>query len=109
MAVFFSWLIQYLGVSFFFFFISWRIIKKKNKVPDECVRIPKPTLTGTLLTAFISTSIRFLSLFLIGGAHVVDPDGGYSIFFFLIAPLVSAILISNLFMKRAVYKQGDFK
>lgn len=97
--VFTQFFFQHLAGAFLFFPIVWLFMRK---VRGQKLKVGFLWLViGLLSTALGASIVRFASMFIIGGKYVIAPVEGYSAFFFIAAPVLSAIGACLLLRKKA--------
>jgi hypothetical protein len=93
-AIYTIFVAEHAGGALLIFPVTWLMMRKKaiGQVSSWWL------LLGLLATAFITRSVRFLSIFVIGGKK---PKGLLTVFFFVGVPIVVAIGVCSFIRTRA--------
>lgn len=95
-------LIEHAVGVLFYFSIVWHFMRK-NK--GEELSIGNSWFIGGLLAATIGAgAIRFMAIFIIGGKAVINPEGKLGVFFFLVLPALTSIIVCSFLKRKALLK-----
>lgn len=77
-----------------FYLIIWFLTNKKD---GKAIKIKGVWhVFGFLISACLAGLLRFFSIFIVGGKTALNPQGGsgYGIFFFILLPIIIAIVVT---------------
>jgi len=99
-AIYSSLVAEQLFGAILFFSITWLIMGKKD---GERLKVSWFWLiAGLLVVTFGAGTVRFSSIYVIGGEAALNPEGGASIFFMLLLPMLLSVAASALIRTKAV-------
>ena len=84
-----------------FYLVTWFATNKKD---GKTIKIKGEWhIFGFLISACIAGLLRFVSIFIVGGKTALNPQGGsgYGMFFFLLLPIIIAIVVTALIKSKA--------
>ena len=102
LSVMIAFLLEHFVGLLFYFPITWHFMRK-NK--GEELSIGNSWFIGGLLAATIGAgAIRFMAIFIIGGKAVINPEGKLGVFFFLVLPVLTSIIVCSFLKRKALLK-----
>jgi hypothetical protein len=100
-AMFFNLAAEQSMPALVFYLITWFAINKKD---GKTIKIKGGWhVFGFFISACIAGLLRFVSIFIVGGDTALNPQGdsGYGMFFFLLLPIIIAIVVIALIKSQA--------
>ena len=105
-AIYSSLVAEQLLGALLLFSITWLVMRTKD---GEKLKVGWLWLmAGFIAVTFGAGTVRFLSIYIIGGEKVLNPQGGLLMFFTLALPILLSVVVSTFLRTRAKPK-GDVK
>jgi len=98
-AIYTSLVAEQLLGALLFFSITWLIMRKKDGKKLEIGSFW--LIAGFMTVTFGAGTVRFISIYIIGGERALNPQGGLGMFFTIALPILLSVAVSAFLRARA--------